>query len=155
MTSFQYHERHKRIFFLFRSFFGPFSAIFRLKKATKSKFFKNSKKNLKKSQKILKNRYLFKKIFLSQTGNFRAIFRLKKGITNPGLLVFQFWYWACFVPGSAVEHGAMSTLLYQNILKKIFLMKFTHFFHKKGNYSSAVHEAPDRCLKQACIYVCI
>ena len=34
----------------------PFSAIFKLKKATKAKFVKNRQKNLKKSQEILKKR---------------------------------------------------------------------------------------------------
>ena len=53
-TSLQYRERHKRRKIYERVIFGPFSATFRLKKATKSKFVKNGQKNLKNHKKFLK-----------------------------------------------------------------------------------------------------
>ena len=42
---------------------------------------------------LLQYRERHKRIFFDQVifGPFLGIFRLKKGITNPGLLVFQFW----------------------------------------------------------------
>ena len=47
-TSLPNREHHKKKLFYDQVIFGLFSAIFRLKKATKSKFVKNGKKNLKK-----------------------------------------------------------------------------------------------------------
>ena len=97
MALLQYREHHKRKKIMIGSFSGRFPP-FLAKKGLKLKIRqKRSKKSEQNHKKFLQTDNFTKKKNWSQTGNFCAIFRLKTGITNPALLVFQFWYWTCFV----------------------------------------------------------